>query len=192
MARIVLASRSPRRKELLERIGIDNFAIAAPDIDEWYPEGLSPRKTVEYISAEKAAAAANMAAPEDIVITADTMVFLGDARLGKPKDADEAFSMLSSLSGKKHVVCTGVTVSQGNRLLTDSVSTDVYFRELLPEEIRAYIRTGEPMDKAGAYGVQGLGALFVERIDGDFFNVMGLPLVKLSRMLARFGVRVFK
>ncbi|MEA4814206.1 MAG: Maf family protein [Oscillospiraceae bacterium] len=192
MGRIVLASRSPRRQELLRRIGLDNFAIAVPDVDEWYPEGLSPRRTVEYISAEKSAAAANMAAPEDIVITADTMVFLGDERLGKPKDEDEAFLFLSSLSGKKHSVCTGVTVSQGNRILTDSVATDVYFRELLPEEIRAYIKTGEPMDKAGAYGVQGRGALFVERIDGDFFNVMGMPLMKLGEMLKKFGVDVFR
>ena len=192
MGRIVLASRSPRRQELLRRIGLDNFTIAVPDVDEWYPEGLSPRRTVEYISAEKSAAAANMAAPEDIVITADTMVFLGDERLGKPKDEDEAFLFLSSLSGKKHSVCTGVTVSQGNRILTDSVATDVYFRELLPEEIRAYIKTGEPMDKAGAYGVQGRGTLFVERIDGDFFNVMGMPLMKLGEMLKKFGVDVFR
>lgn len=192
MGRIVLASRSPRRQELLRRIGLDNFTIAVPDVDEWYPEGLSPRRTVEYISAEKSAAAANMAAPEDIVITADTMVFLGDERLGKPKDEDEAFLFLSSLSGKKHTVCTGVTVSQGNRTLTDSVATDVYFRELLPEEIRAYIKTGEPMDKAGAYGVQGRGTLFVERIDGDFFNVMGMPLMKLGEMLKKFGVDVFR
>ena len=192
MGRIVLASRSPRRQELLRRIGLDNFTIAVPDVDEWYPEGLSPRRTVEYISAEKSAAAANMAAPEDIVITADTMVFLGDERLGKPKDEDEAFLFLSSLSGKKHIVCTGVTVSQGNRILTDSVATDVYFRELLPEEIRAYIKTGEPMDKAGAYGVQGRGTLFVERIDGDFFNVMGMPLMKLGEMLKKFGVDVFR
>ena len=192
MGRIVLASRSPRRQELLRRIGLDNFVIAVPDVDEWYPEGLSPRRTVEYISAEKSAAAANMAAPEDIVITADTMVFLGDERLGKPKNEEEAFLFLSSLSGKKHSVCTGVTVSQGYRILTDSVATDVYFRELLPEEIRAYIKTGEPMDKAGAYGVQGLGALFVERIDGDFFNVMGMPLMKLGEMLKKFGVDVFR
>ena len=192
MGRIVLASRSPRRQELLRRIGLDNFTIAVPDVDEWYPEGLSPRRTVEYISAEKSAAAANMVAPEDIVITADTMVFLGDERLGKPKDEDEAFLFLSSLSGKKHTVCTGVTVSQGNRTLTDSVATDVYFRELLPEEIRAYIKTGEPMDKAGAYGVQGRGTLFVERIDGDFFNVMGMPLMKLGEMLKKFGVDVFR
>lgn len=192
MGRIVLASRSPRRQELLRRIGLDNFAIAVPDVDEWYPEGLSPRRTVEYISAEKSAAAANMAAPEDIVITADTMVFLGDERLGKPKDEDEAFLFLTSLSGKKHSVCTGVTVSQGNRILTDSAATDVYFRELFPEEIRAYIKTGEPMDKAGAYGVQGRGALFVERIDGDFFNVMGMPLMKLGEMLKKFGVDVFR
>ena len=188
MSRIVLASGSPRRQELLNRIGITDFDIRVPQTDEHYPTGLTPAQIVEYISREKADAAAKLCTPEEIVITADTMVFLDDQRLGKPHDEAEALSMLTALSGRKHRVCTGVTVRQGEKALTRAQSTDVYFREASRQELLAYIRGGEPMDKAGAYGVQGQGALLVERIDGDFFNVMGLPVVLLSRMLAEFGV----
>ena len=188
MAKIVLASGSPRRQELLRRIGVTEFDIRVPDTEETYPAGLSPQETVAYISREKSQAAAALCTPEEIVITADTMVFLDDQRLGKPHDEAEALSMLTALSGRKHRVCTGVTVRQGEKALTRAQSTDVYFREASRQELLAYIRGGEPMDKAGAYGVQGQGALLVERIDGDFFNVMGLPVVLLSRMLAEFGV----
>ena len=188
MSNIVLASGSPRRQELLNRIGITDFDIRVPETDEHYPAGLSPAQIVEYISREKADAAAKLCTPDEIVITADTMVFLDDQRLGKPHDEAEALSMLTALSGRKHRVCTGVTVRQGEKALTRAQSTDVYFREASRQELLAYIRGGEPMDKAGAYGVQGQGALLVERIDGDFFNVMGLPVVLLSRMLAEFGV----
>ena len=125
---------------------------------------------------------------DEIVITADTMVFLDQQRLGKPKDEADALRMLTDLAGRRHTVCTGVTLRQGQRSLTRAQSTDVYFRPAGREELMAYIRGGEPMDKAGAYGVQGQGALLVERIDGDFFNVMGLPVLLLSRMLAEFGV----
>ena len=191
MSNIVLASGSPRRQELLNRIGITDFDIRVPETDEHYPAGLSPAQIVEYISREKADAAAKLCTPEEIVITADTMVFLDDQRLGKPHDEAEALSMLTALSGRKHRVCTGVTVRQGDRSLTESETTRVYFRPATQAELRAYIATGEPMDKAGAYGVQGLGALLVERLDGDFFNVMGLPVLRLSRMLERFGVHFF-
>ena len=180
MARIILASGSPRRQELLRRIGLREFEISVPDVEEWYPPELAPEDIVAYISREKSQAV--QAAADAIVITADTMVFLDDQRLGKPHDEAEA------LSGRKHKVCTGVTVRQGEKALTRAQSTDVYFREVSRQELLAYIRGGEPMDKAGAYGVQGQGALLVERIDGDFFNVMGLPVVLLSRMLAEFGV----
>ena len=186
MARIILASGSPRRQELLRRIGLREFEISVPDVEEWYPPELAPEDIVAYISREKSQA---VQAPADaIVITADTMVFLDDQRLGKPHDEAEALSMLTALSGRKHKVCTSVTVRQGEKALTRTQSTDVYFREASRQELLAYIRGGEPMDKAGAYGVQGQGALLVERIDGDFFNVMGLPVVLLSRMLAEFGV----
>ena len=145
---------------------------------------------VKYISREKAAAAANMVAPEDIVITADTMVFLDDQRLGKPQDEADALRMLTALQGRRHTVCTGVTVRQGDRVLTESEATGVVFRPAEESELRAYIATGEPMDKAGSYGVQGKGALLVERLEGDFFNVMGLPVLRLSRMLAQFGIKL--
>ncbi|MEY8389056.1 Maf family protein [Oscillospiraceae bacterium 38-13] len=190
MAQIVLASGSPRRRELLERIGIRDFAVRAPEAEESYPEGLTPPEIVAHISRQKAEAARKLCGPEDIVITADTMVFLDHARLGKPRDEAHALEMLLALQGRKHTVCTGVSVCRGETRLTEAESTDVYFRPATEAELRRYIATGEPMDKAGAYGVQGLGALLVERLDGDFFNVMGLPVLRLSRMLENFHIRL--
>lgn len=189
MPHIVLASGSPRRHELLRRIGITDFDIVVPHADEAYPAGLTARETVAHIARKKAEAARLLTAPEDVVITADTMVFLDDERLGKPRDEADALRMLTELSGRRHTVCTGVTVRQGDRLNCFTTSTDVYFRPAVEAELRAYIASGEPMDKAGAYGVQGLGALLVERIDGDFFNVMGLPLLPLAEALREFGIR---
>ena len=188
MAQIVLASGSPRRKELLERIGVTDFLVRVPEVEETFPEGLTPQKVVSHISREKAEAASRLCGPEDIIITADTMVFLDQARLGKPRDEAHALEMLTALQGRKHTVCTGVSVCQGDRRLTETESTDVFFRPASEAELRRYIATGEPMDKAGAYGVQGRGALLVERLEGDFFNVMGLPVLRLARMLERFGV----
>ena len=167
-------------------MGVSDFTIRVPQVEEYFPAGLTPQETVCYISREKSQAVD--AAEDEIVITADTMVFLDDRKLGKPADEREALEMLTALQGRRHTVCTGVTVRQGERLLTRAQSTQVWFREAATEELKHYIRSGEPMDKAGAYGVQGLGALLVERIDGDFFNVMGLPVLLLSRMLAEFGV----
>ena len=190
MAKIVLASGSPRRQELLARIGITDFDIRVPEAEESYPAGLTPQQIVEYISREKADAAAKLCTPDEIVITADTMVFLDDQRLGKPADEADALRMLTALQGRHHTVCTGVTVRQGDRSLTESETTEVYFRPAAEAELRAYIATGEPMDKAGSYGVQGKGALLVEKLNGDFFNVMGLPVLRLSRMLAQFGVNL--
>ena len=128
MSKIVLASGSPRRQELLRRIGITDFDIRVPETDEHYPAGLSPAQTVEYISREKADAAAKLCTPEEIVITADTMVFLNDQRLGKPHDEADALRMLTELQGRRHTVCTGVTVRQGNCILTESEETGVVFR----------------------------------------------------------------
>lgn len=189
MNKLILASKSPRRRELLDRLGLAHTVISI-DTDEWYPDDLSPVGIVNHISREKAAAAATMVAPEDVVITADTMVFLDDARLGKPADEADALRMLTALQGRSHTVCTGVTVRQGDRSLTESETTRVYFRPATQAELLSYIATGEPMDKAGAYGVQGKGALLVERLDGDFFNVMGLPVLRLSQMLLHFGIRL--
>ena len=188
MARIILGSGSPRRQELLRRIGIEEFIVRVPDVEEWYPPELSPAEIVRYISREKADAVP--CDPGDIVITADTMVFLDARRLGKPRDEADALEMLTALQGRHHTVCTGVTVRCGGESLTEAEETEVIFRSATEAELRAYIRTGEPMDKAGAYGVQGLGALLVEGIRGDYYNVMGLPLVRLSRMLAHFGVHL--
>jgi septum formation protein len=119
------------------------------------------------------------------------MVFLDDRRLGKPKDEADALQMLMSLQGRQHTVCTGVTVRQGDKIITESESTEVYFRSATEAELRSYIATGEPMDKAGSYGIQEKGALLVEKINGDFFNVMGLPVLRLSRMLEKFGLYAF-
>ena len=186
MARIVLASASPRRRDLLRQIGLSEFTIRVSDAAEDYPPDLSPAAIVEYISREKAEAVP--CAPDEIVIAADTMVFLDGQKLGKPADEADALRMLTALQGRRHTVRTGVTVRQGDRFLTESEATEVEFRPLSEAELRAYIATGEPMDKAGAYGAQGRGALLVERLDGDFFNVMGLPVLRLSRMLEKFGI----
>lgn len=191
MAKIVLASGSPRRQELLRRIGLTDFDVRVPETEETYPDGLTPAEIVAYISREKADAAAALCAPEELVITADTMVFLEEQRLGKPKDEADALRMLTALQGRTHTVRTGVTVRQGDRSLTEVEATAVTFRPATEAELLGYIRTGEPMDKAGAYGVQGKGALLVERLEGDFFNVMGLPVLRLSRMLGQFGVSFF-
>ena len=192
MPHIVLASKSPRRHELLGRMGITDFSVVVPDVEETYPEGLSPQEIVAHISRLKSDAAADMVAPEDILITADTMVFLENDHLGKPSDEADALRMLTELAGNRHTVCTGVTVRQGEKLEAFTDVTDVYVRPCTQDELRAYIATGEPMDKAGAYGVQSLGSLLVERIEGDFYNVMGLPVEKLGECLSRrFGVRFF-
>ena len=188
MAKIVLASGSPRRQELLRRMGITEFDIRVPEVEEYYPDDLSPEEIVQFISREKSDAAAALCGDDEIVITADTMVFLDERRLGKPRDEAQALEMLTALAGRKHTVCTGVTVRRGAEICTAAQHTDVYFRPATEQELRAYIRTGEPMDKAGAYGVQGKGALLVERIDGDFFNVMGLPVLLLARLLKSFGI----
>ena len=137
-----------------------------------------------------AEAAAKLCTDDEIVITADTMVFLDQHRLGKPRDEADALRMLTALQGRHHTVCTGVTVRRGTQVITESETTQVYFRSATNEELLAYIATGEPMDKAGSYGVQGKGALLVEKLDGDFFNVMGLPVLRLSRMLQQFGVNL--
>ena len=190
--KIILASQSPRRKELLERMGIQDFETISPNVDESAFHGLPPEELVRRLSAEKAAAVAGRAGEDAIVIAADTVVALEGAVLGKPADELDAFKMLSALSGVRHQVYTGVTVCRGGEKQTAHEVTDVTFRELSEEEIEHYIATGEPMDKAGAYGIQGYGALLIQGISGDYYNVMGLPVCRLSGMLARFGVDCLK
>ena len=187
-AKIILASNSPRRKELLGKIGIEEFKIISPNVDESVEKNLSPSEIVERLSLRKALAAAKKAGPDDLIIAADTVVALDGAVLGKPHDEADAFAMLSALSGREHHVYTGVTVLRGEEAVTQHEETAVTFRDIGPDEIRGYIATGEPMDKAGAYGIQERGALLVSGIHGDYFNVMGLPVFRLGRVLAQFGV----
>lgn len=185
---IILASQSPRRRELLEQVGITGFQVISPDVDERVEPGLSPAGMVEELSLRKARAAADKTGPDGLIIAADTVVALDVAVLGKPRDREDAFAMLSALSGREHRVYTGVSVLRGDRAVTEHEETAVCFRALAPGEIWGYIATGEPMDKAGAYGIQGVGALLVRGIRGDYCNVVGLPVFRLGRMLARFGV----
>lgn len=176
---LVLASKSPRRKELLSIITND-FIIKAADVDEGLPEGISPQRAVEYLSRIKAQPFANNT---DTIIGADTVVAIDSKILGKPKDSEDAYNMLRLLSGKYHSVFTGVTVIKPDGTVTFSVETRVKFYDLTDEEIYAYIKTREPFDKAGAYGIQGKGSLLVEKIDGDYFNVVGLPVSRLNKLL---------
>ena len=189
---IILASASPRRRELLERIGITDFTVAAPNVDESVEPGLSPADMVEELSLRKARTAAEHFGPDDLIIAADTVVALDGAVLGKPRDGDDALAMLSALSGREHRVYTGVTVLRGDKAVTQHEETAVTFRALSPDEIRGYIATGEPLDKAGAYGIQGVGALLVSSIRGDYSNVMGLPLFRLGQILSGFGLNLLR
>ena len=185
---IVLASGSPRRRELLETMGLE-FSVVPAKGEEIAPEGAGPAETVMALSKAKAGEVAK-SRPESLGIAADTVVWAEGRILGKPKDEAEARAMLHMLSDNTHEVYTGVTVVLGGKTMVGAECTKVFFRRLTDEEIDRYVSTGEPMDKAGAYGVQGKGALLVERLEGDFFNVMGLPVLRLSRMLAQFGVKL--
>lgn len=187
---IILASQSPRRRELLGQMGLKGFKVASPDVDEDIDENLHPSLVVEELSLRKAKAVAAHADGEDLIIAADTVVALEGTVLGKPADEGDAFSILSALSGNRHYVYTGVTVIRGGKVVTQHEVTTVTFRDIDPQEIDNYIATGEPMDKAGAYGIQGLGALFISGIDGDYFNVMGLPIYRLGRILAEFDLNL--
>lgn len=185
---IVLASGSPRRLELLQMIGLDGFRVIPDNGREEISQGLTPDQTVCKIALQKAINVSRLCGDDDIIIAADTLVYLDGFPVAKPGNTGDAIAMLKALSGKKHTVFTGLVIIQGDRRAADYESTDVYFRELTESEISAYVDTGEPMDKAGAYAAQGRGALFIHRIEGDFFNVMGLPLCRLSIMLKDFGV----
>ena len=187
---IILASQSPRRRQVLGQIGLDHFIVRPARGEEIMDPALSPAQLVEELSRQKAREVAGASDPGDLVIAADTVVAIDGRVLGKPHDREEACAMLSALSGREHTVYTGVTVCRDDRMLTQHEATQVRFRPLSPREIRAYVDSGEPMDKAGAYGVQELGALLVEGIRGDYFNVVGLPLCRLGQMLSQFGVEL--
>lgn len=188
--KIVLASGSPRRRELLGVIGVADFEVCPAQGEEKTQEGLPPEEIVKSLSGAKAREVAAKYDPDAVIIAADTIVYADGRVLGKPHDEHEAFSMLKALSGKAHEVYTGITLIRGDNVLSEAECTSVEFRELSDEEINAYIATGEPMDKAGAYGIQGKASLMVSAINGDYFNVVGLPLCRLGQMLKTIGVRL--
>lgn len=177
---LILASQSPRRKELLGLMGLP-FTVRVADIDEAMDSGKPVYDEVARVSAAKACAVER--GDEDIVIAADTVVVCDGAVLGKPRDTRHALEMLTMLSGRAHQVMTGLSVLKGNRVISVTEVTEVHFRELTQQEILAYIRTGEPMDKAGSYGIQGGASVFVDWIHGDYFNVVGLPVCRLWQIL---------
>ena len=177
---LILASGSPRRKELLSLFRIP-FTVVPADVDETMDPAKAPCEEVARLSAKKARAVKRE--PDDVVIAADTIVVCEGKVLGKPKSEENAYHMLSLLSGRDHQVMTGCTVLRGEKSETFTEVTDLHFRTLSEREIRAYIASGEPMDKAGAYGIQGGAALFCRRMEGDYYNVMGLPVCRLWQTL---------
>lgn len=190
MPTIYLASSSPRRRELLDQIGLP-YTIISLDVDEKLAPGLSPIEQVITLSQRKAGAAASISS-EGIVIAADTVVVLDGQVLGKPANEAEALIMLERLQGNVHEVLTGITLLEltGDRVFSDFERTEVQMRNVSRVELMRYVATKEPFDKAGAYGVQGLAAVFVTGIRGCYFNVVGLPLFKLTQMLKEFDVDV--
>ncbi len=190
MKNIILASGSPRRKELLEKIGL-KFTVDVPDIEEDITTSSSPAELVKELSKRKAESIAKQH-PNSIIIAADTIGVLRGKIIGKPHTAGQAKKMLKSLSGGSHLVITGFTIldTATQKTVSKNVKTKVYFRELNKSGIEAYVATGEPLDKAGGYAIQGLGALLVDKIEGDYYNVIGLPLSSLAECLKEFGVKV--
>jgi len=181
---LILASQSPRRQQLLQLLQV-TFTARPADIDEAMDPTRPPQTEVARVSKLKAEATTRN--PGDVVIAADTIVVLRDRVLGKPADKSEAIGMLRALSGRDHQVMTGITVLRDEKTITHTEITDVHFRPLTEEEILRYVETGEPMDKAGAYGIQGFAAPFVEGIRGDYYNVMGLPVCRLEQMLRQIA-----
>ena len=190
MKTIILASASPRRKELLEQIGL-KFEVEPSNYDEDLNSGLEPHQLAMSLSLKKAELVARNHRSA-LVIAADTFVVFEGKILGKPQTETGARKMLETISGKQHSVITGFTIidTETNKVLSRSVATKVYIRELTSNEIDAYVKSKEPLDKAGAYAIQGLGSVIVEKIEGDYFNVVGLPLNALSESLKEFGIHI--
>ncbi len=184
---LILASQSPRRRELLGLFGIP-FVVRVADIDETMDPQLSAAEAVAQISRKKALAVERNA--DDVLIAADTIVVVGGRILGKPHSEAEAVDMLRLLSGRDHQVMTGVTVLCGEKEAVFTEITDLHFRTLADSEIARYVRSGEPMDKAGAYGIQGGAALFCEKMTGDYYNVMGLPVCHLGQVLKELAPQI--
>jgi septum formation protein len=185
--KVILASNSPRRKELLAGLDLQFEVRVLQDIDESYPNDLPTLKIAEFISKKKADAYIGTRAAEELVITADTVVILGDEVMGKPHDEADAKRMLGELSGRTHQVATGVTLSTNERQMSFSVVTNVTFKQLTSDEIDYYVHTYRPMDKAGAYGIQEwIGYIGVTALEGSYFNVMGLPVQRIYEALKTF------
>lgn len=182
--KIILASASPRRRELLSLAGIE-YEVIPSECEEILPDEITPDEAVKELARQKAEDVFNRY-PDSMIIAADTVVALGNSILGKPKNEEDAFNMLSSLSGKIHTVYTGVCIRTQRKTEIFYSATDVEFYPLTEKEINDYITTGEPMDKAGAYGIQGKGSLLVKGIHGDYFNVVGLPLAETVRHINKF------
>ena len=184
--KIILASNSPRRKELLSGLGVDYEVKTLPDVDESYPDGLSGEEIAKHISRGKAEAYRSLIQADELVITADTIVWLDGTVMGKPKDEEEAKDMLMQLSGKTHQVITGVCLTTASMQKTFATVTDVTFATLTDEEVDYYVTRYQPMDKAGSYGVQEwIGFVGVENLSGSYFNVMGLPIQRLYTELKK-------
>ena len=190
MKTIILASASPRRKELLEKIGL-KFEAEPSDYEEYLPSEGEPHELAKKLSLEKAERVARRH-KKAIVIAADTFLVFRGKLLGKPRNEAEAKEMLKALNGMSHSVITGFSIvdKDNKKILTKSVETKIYLRKLTAKEIDAYVKSKEPLDKAGAYAIQGLGSVIVEKIEGDYFNVIGLPLSALAESLKEFGVRI--
>lgn len=189
--RLILASNSPRRKELLAGIDVPFEVRVIDGIDESYPSDMTTKDIAEYISHKKAQAYRATLAADELVITADTIVILGQEVMGKPKDEDEARRMLRELSGQTHQVITGVTLTTTQRQMSFSVETDVTFKQLTDDEIDYYVTTYHPLDKAGAYGIQEwIGYIGVTRLEGSYFNVMGLPVQRLYTELKKLNIQI--
>jgi len=192
MKKIILASASPRRKELLEKIGL-KFEVDSAFSDEALRPDVPPHELARQLSLAKAMIVSERH-PDTIVIAADTFGVLEGKLLGKPRDAAEARQMLGQLSGKSHKVITGLTVvdTGEKKTVSRSVETIVHFRKLTEAEIDAYVATGEPLDKAAAYAIQGKGSVLIKKIEGDFYNVIGLPLSMLSMILKEYGINIMQ
>jgi septum formation protein len=190
MKKIILASQSPRRRDLLKQIGLE-FEIDPSNYEEDMSLEMEPNKLAEHLSLGKAEDVAQRH-KDSIIISADTIVAVDNEVFGKPKTPEKAKYMLQKLSGRAHSVITGFTVidTQTNKQISKSVETKVYFKNIPQEEMDAYIASGEPLDKGGGYAIQGLAALFVEKIDGDYFNIVGLPILVLTTELKNFGVKI--
>ena len=188
--KIILASNSPRRRELLAGLGIEFEVRVLPGIDESYPASMPAAETAEYMAGKKAAAYRQVMADDELVITADTVVIVGDEVLGKPADTQMAAQMLRKLSGRTHQVMTGVCMTTSEQTVSFSVKTDVTFKQLAEDEIEYYIKKYQPLDKAGAYGIQEwIGYIGCTGLNGSYYNVMGLPVQRIYTELQRFTRR---